>query len=336
MSVLVTGGAGYIGSHTVVELLNAGEEVIVADNLSNSKEESLKRVEKITGKAVRFYRADVCDASALRSVFYENPGIESVIHCAGYKAVGESVRKPLLYYENNIGSAVALLKAMRQANVKRLVFSSSATVYGMPEKCPLTESTPTGALNPYGNTKKIIEELIRDVCAADPSMNAALLRYFNPVGAHESGLIGENPVGIPNNLMPYIAQVAVGKLRKLSVFGGDYPTRDGTCVRDYIHVTDLAKGHLAALKKLRQNPGLVVYNLGTGSGYTVLEAVRAFMKATGINIPYEFTGRRAGDAPECYADTQKAEAELNWRAEKSLEDMCRDHYVWQKNNPDGY
>lgn len=336
MAVLVTGGAGYIGSHTAVELLNAGESVIIVDNLSNSKEESIRRIERITEKRIRFYKQDVRDEAALSRVFSENPGIDSVIHFAGFKAVGESVQKPLMYYENNIGSSISLLKAMKAADVKNIVFSSSATVYGMPEKCPLDESMKTGALNPYGHTKIMIEEIIRDVCASDKTMNAALLRYFNPVGAHGSYLIGEDPKGIPNNLMPFVAQVAVGKLKKLGVFGNDYPTRDGTCVRDYIHVVDLAKGHLAALKKLRGGAGVVTYNLGTGKGYTVLEIVNAFMKAAGVDIPYEITGRRAGDAPECYASTEKAGAELGWRAEKTLEDMCRDHYLWQKNNPNGY
>ena len=334
--VLITGGAGYIGSHTAVELLNAGEEVVVIDDLSNAKEESLLRVQGLTGRPLTFYRADACDKNALFEVFRAHPGITGVIHFAGYKAVGESVREPLKYYQNNIGSAVSLLSAMRSAGVKNLVFSSSATVYGTPESCPLTESMKTSAANPYGNTKKIIEEMIRDVCLADKSFNAALLRYFNPVGAHPSGLIGEDPKGIPNNLMPFIAQVAVGKLPKLNIFGGDYPTRDGTCVRDYIHVVDLAKGHLAALRKLQQNTGLVTYNLGTGNGCTVLEMVRAFIKAAGVDIPYEVTDRRAGDIPECYADTTLAERELGWRAELSLEDMCRDHYNWQKKNPNGY
>ncbi|MCL2796540.1 MAG: UDP-glucose 4-epimerase GalE [Firmicutes bacterium] len=337
MSILITGGAGYIGSHTVLELLTAGGEVVVVDNLSNSSSESLRRVQKLTGRQLRFYNADVCDKAALDAIFRDNPALDSVIHFAGFKAVGESVSKPLLYYQNNVGSAVALLSAMRDAGVKNIVFSSSATVYGMPKACPLSESaSSTVALNPYGNTKKIIEEMICDECAADKTLNAALLRYFNPVGAHESGLIGEDPKGIPNNLMPYITQVAVGRLPKLNIFGSDYPTRDGTCVRDYIHVVDLAKGHLAALKKLWTAHGVAVYNLGTGKGCTVLETVNAFIKATDVDIPYEFAPRRAGDAPECYADTSKAEAELNWRAEKSLEDMCRDHYRWQKNNPGGY
>lgn len=336
MSVLVTGGAGYIGSHTAVELLEAGENVIVVDNLSNSKEESIRRVERITGRRIWFYKEDVRDEAALSEIFRKNRDIDSVIHFAGFKAVGESVQKPLMYYENNIGSSVSLLKAMIKAGVKNIVFSSSATVYGMPKKCPLNETMETSALNPYGHTKIMIEDIIRDVCSSDRTMNAALLRYFNPVGAHESHLIGEDPKGIPNNLMPFITQVAVGKLPKLSVFGNDYPTRDGTCIRDYIHVVDLAKGHLAALRKLRGGCGVVTYNLGTGTGCTVLEIVNAFMKSTGVEIPYEITGRRAGDAAECWAGTKKAKAELGWRAEKTLEDMCRDHYLWQKNNPDGY
>ena len=336
MSVLVTGGAGYIGSHTAVELLNAGESVVVVDNLSNSKEESINRVRKITGKTVKFYNADVGDIIAMTGIFKENPDIDSVIHFAGYKAVGESVAKPLMYYENNLGSTITLLKAMKTADVKNIVFSSSATVYGIQESCRYVETMSTGAINPYGNTKIVIEEIIKDVCLADKTVNAALLRYFNPVGAHESHLIGEDPRGIPNNLMPFIAGVAVGKFQKLNIFGNDYPTRDGTCVRDYIHVVDLAKGHLAALKKLRQKPGIVVYNLGTGKGCSVLEMVNAFIKATGINIPYKLVSRRAGDLPEFFADSKKAAKELGWTAEKTLEDMCRDHFLWQQKNPNGY
>ncbi len=336
MSVLVTGGTGYIGSHTCVELLNAGFGVIVLDNLSNSKRESVARVERITGKKVTFYAQDVCDEAATLRIFRAHPDISGVIHFAGFKAVGESVQKPLMYYENNVGSTVALLKAMRAAGVKNIVFSSSATVYGV--NGPLDESMDAKtASSPYGNTKIVSEAVIRDTCAADQTMNAAILRYFNPVGAHASGLIGEDPQGIPNNLMPYIAQVAVGKLSKLGIFGNDYPTRDGTCIRDYIHVTDLAKGHfLAALNKLQNDPGVVTYNLGAGTGVSVLEIVNAFMKATGVKIPYFFAPRRAGDLAEYYAVTKKAERELMWKTEKSLEDMCRDHYMWQKNNPKGY
>ncbi|MCL2061487.1 MAG: UDP-glucose 4-epimerase GalE [Firmicutes bacterium] len=333
--ILVTGGAGYIGSHTCVELLLAGERVLVVDNLSNSMRQSLTRVQQITGKEVLFVQEDVCNTAALHKIFAANPDIESVIHFAGFKAVGESVQKPLMYYQNNVGSTVSLLKAMAAANVKNLVFSSSATVYG--QNGALDETLPiSAAQNPYGNTKIISEQIVRDVCAADPAFNAALLRYFNPVGAHASYLIGENPKGIPNNLMPFITQVAVGKLSGLNIFGNDYPTRDGTCVRDYIHVVDLAKAHVAALKKLRTNSGAVTYNLGTGNGVTVLEMVNAFIKATGVKIPYAFAPRREGDLAECYAIAKKAEAQLNWRAEKTVEDMCRDHYLWQKNNPNGY
>jgi len=334
--VLVTGGAGYIGSHTVLELLTAGYEVVVVDNLSNSSEESLKRVQKLTGKPVTFYKQDVCDEKALNTIFAAHSSIDSVIHFAGYKAVGESVEKPLMYYQNNLVSTFALLNAMNKANVKNLVFSSSATVYGLPQTCPIDESFATGALNPYGNTKKIIEEILTDLSKSDTSLNIALLRYFNPVGAHESHQIGEDPKGIPNNLMPFVAKVAVGNLPKLNVFGADYPTRDGTCIRDYIHVVDLAKGHLAALKKLNTHPGLVTYNLGTGNGNSVLEVIHAFMVASGTNVPFVIAPRRAGDAPECYSTSKKAETELNWKAEKSLKDMCHDHYHWQKNNPNGY
>ncbi|MCL2375608.1 MAG: UDP-glucose 4-epimerase GalE, partial [Firmicutes bacterium] len=302
----------------------------------NSKKESLARVEKITGKAPVFYRADCADINSLRKIFAAHTDITSVIHFAGYKAVGESVQKPLLYYRNNIDSSLALLEVMKEYGVKNLVFSSSATVYGMPKKCPLNESSPTSALNPYGNTKKMIEEILTDAYKADSSLNIALLRYFNPVGAHESGLIGEDPKGIPNNLMPYICGVAVGKYPKLNIFGSDYPTPDGTCIRDYIHVVDLAKGHLAALEKLNRKPGLVVYNLGTGKGSSVKEIVAAFQKSTGITLPHEYVGRRNGDAPSCYASTAKAKKELGWKAEKTLEEMCKSHYEWQRKNPEGY
>lgn len=336
MSVLVTGGAGYIGSHTIVELCENGFTPIIVDNFSNSCKESIKRVEKIVGKKIAFYEADVCDKKAMQNIFKANPDISSVIHFAGYKAVGESVANPLMYYSNNIYSTITLLQVMEEFGVKNLVFSSSATVYGMPEKCPLTEDSSLSALNPYGNTKLVIEDILRDLYKATPSINVALLRYFNPVGAHSSYTIGEDPKGIPNNLMPFITQTAVGKREKLSIFGNDYPTHDGTCVRDYIHVVDLAKGHILALKKLATNCGLVTYNLGTGNGYSVTQIVQAFIKATGVELKYEYTTRRPGDAPECYASTDKAKKELGFVAEKTLEDMCRDHYQWQKQNPNGY
>lgn len=336
MSVLVTGGAGYIGSHTVVELLQSGRDVIIVDDLSNSCEKSLERIEQITGKKPTFYKADVASENDLDKIFSSHSDIDSVIHFAGYKAVGESVAKPLMYYQNNLGTTFTLLKVMNKYSVNNIVFSSSATVYGLPEVCPLDETMPTSALNPYGNTKIIIEEILTDEAKANPNLNVALLRYFNPVGAHASHLIGEDPKGIPNNLMPFITQVAVGKLKQLSIFGNDYDTPDGTCVRDYIHVVDLAKGHLAALKKLETNCGVVTYNIGTGIGYSVLDMVNAFISSTGVNIDYKFAPRRAGDAPTCYAKTDKAKDELGYTAEKTLEDMCRDHYLWQKHNPNGY
>lgn len=336
MTVLVTGGAGYIGSHTCVELLNAGYGVIVADNLSNSSEKALERVEKITGKGVTFYNMDVCDESACERVFEENPDIEAVIHFAALKAVGESVEKPLEYYSNNLIGTLAVLKAMKRHGVSRFVFSSSATVYGSPASVPVREDFPTSATNPYGTTKLFIERILHDICAADPKFNAASLRYFNPIGAHKSGLIGEDPNGIPNNLVPYIAQVAVGKLEYVRVFGNDYPTGDGTGVRDYIHVVDLARGHVAALKKLAENCGEFVCNLGTGRGYSVLEVIAAFEKACGKKLPYEFKPRRSGDIAEVYADPSKAREELGWTAELDIEDMCADSWRWQSENPDGY
>lgn len=335
MKVLVTGGAGYIGSHTCVQLLDAGYEVVVADNLSNSKEEALKRVEKITGKKVDFYPVDVCDEEKVRQIFSDHT-IGAVIHFAAYKAVGESVQYPLSYYHNNLLSAINIIKVMQEFNVKDFVFSSSATVYGQPESVPIKEDFPLSATNPYGYTKLMIEQMLQDVYKANPSMNIAILRYFNPVGAHESGMIGEDPNDIPNNLMPYISQVAIGKLEKLQVFGDDYDTKDGTGVRDFIHVMDLADGHLAALKKLEQKCGLVIYNLGTGNGYSVLDMVKAFEKASNRQIAYEITNRRPGDIAICYADPTKAKNELKWEAKFGLDKMCEDTWRWQTQNPNGY
>lgn len=336
MSILVTGGAGYIGSHTVVELENAGYDVVVVDNLSNSNEKALLRVEAITGKKVPFYKVDIRDRAGLCEVFTREK-IDACIHFAGLKAVGESVRKPWEYYENNIGGTLTLVDVMRQHGVKNIIFSSSATVYGDPETVPVTENSPKGqCTNPYGWTKSMLEQILSDVQKADPAWNVVLLRYFNPIGAHESGLIGEDPKGIPNNLMPYITQVAVGKRDHLSVFGNDYATPDGTGVRDYIHVVDLALGHVAAVKKLDEKCGLKVYNLGTGTGYSVLDIVHAFEKANGVKIPYEITARRPGDIAVNYSDPTRAYAEMGWKTARSLEDMCRDSWRWQKNNPNGY
>lgn len=335
MAILVTGGAGYIGSHTVVELLQNGYEVVVVDNLSNSKPEALKRVKEITGKDFKFYKVDLLDRDGLEQIFKENK-LEAVIHFAGLKAVGESVSIPLKYYYNNITGTLILCELMQKYGVKKIVFSSSATVYGMKNKSPLTEDMPLSTTNPYGSTKLMIEQILRDVYVSDNSWSIALLRYFNPIGAHESGRIGEDPNGIPNNLMPYITQVAVGKREKLSIFGNDYDTHDGTGIRDYIHVVDLAKGHLKALEKVMKTEGVEAYNLGTGVGYSVLDVVKNFEKATGQHIPYVIVGRRPGDVAECYADPSKAERELGWKAEKTLEDMCRDSWNWQKNNPAGY
>lgn len=335
MNILVTGGAGYIGSHTVVELLEFGHEVIVVDNLSNSKKEALDRVEEITGKKLHFYETDLLNRREIENIFSSH-SIDAVIHFAGYKAVGESVAKPIEYYHNNITSTIILCDVMKNYDVRDIVFSSSATVYGDPEKVPIKEDSPVTAINPYGRTKLFIEHILRDLHVSDKEWNIALLRYFNPVGAHESGRIGEDPNDIPNNLMPYITQVAVGKLEKLSVFGDDYPTHDGTGVRDYIHVVDLADGHLKALNKLQENPGVVTYNLGTGEGYSVLDVVKAFEEASGQDIPYEITGRRPGDVASCYADPTKAEKELGWKAERGLLDMCRDSWRWQEQNPEGY
>ena len=334
MKVLVTGGAGFIGSHTVVELLNEGFDVVVIDNLSNANEESLKRVEEITGKKVEFYKADVRDRDALEEIFKTHQ-IDWVIHFAGYKAVGESVAKPIMYYDNNLYSTLVLIETMEKYGVKNIVFSSSATVYGNPERLPIDEDSRLTTTNPYGATKLMQEGILRDLWNADHSWNIAILRYFNPVGAHESGRIGEDPKGIPNNLMPYVAQVASGKLKKIGVFGNDYPTPDGTGVRDYIHVVDLARGHVAAIKALKDGK-LGIYNLGTGNGYSVLDMIHAFEKACGKTLPYEIKPRRAGDVPACYAASEKAEIELGWKAEYDLEKMCKDQWNWQKNNPNGY
>ncbi|MAO64826.1 MAG: UDP-glucose 4-epimerase GalE [Balneola sp.] len=335
MNVLVTGGAGYIGSHTVLELLNEDHQVVVVDNLSNSSEEALKRVTQITGKEPVFYNEDLLNKEAIDAIF-EKHDIDSVIHFAGYKAVGESVQKPLMYYDNNITSTLYLCELMKKHEVKNIVFSSSATVYGDPHEVPITEEFPLSATNPYGRTKLFIEYILKDLHIADDSWNIALLRYFNPVGAHKSGLIGEDPNDIPNNLMPYITQVAVGKLEKLSVFGDDYPTPDGTGVRDYIHVVDLAIGHLKALEKLKSEPGLVIYNLGTGKGSSVLDMVKAFEKASGKEVPYKIGPRRPGDIAACYADPSKAENELGWTAKRGIEEMCEDAWRWQSENPNGY
>ncbi len=335
MLILLTGGAGFIGSHTAVELICAGHEVIIADNLVNSKESVLGRIKMITGKNVKFYKIDVSDKKELEGVFAQN-SIDAVIHFAGLKAVGESVSKPLAYYRNNLDAALTLLETMEKFGVKRLVFSSSATVYGVPETVPLVEGMKTGCTNPYGWTKFMIEQIMTDACFADKEFSAAILRYFNPIGAHESGLIGEEPQGIPNNLLPYITQVAVGRLNKLRVFGNDYPTKDGTGVRDYIHVVDLAKGHLAAIDYASKHRGAEVFNLGTGTGYSVLDIVHAFERVNGVPVPYEITDRRPGDIAECYADPEKANRVLGWRAEKTLDDMCRDSWNWQRKNPEGF
>ena len=336
MAILVTGGAGYIGSHTVVELQNAGYDVVVLDNLSNASEKALDRVSKITGKPVKFYKADILDRDALNDIF-DKETIESCIHFAGLKAVGESVVKPWEYYENNIAGTLTLVDVMRKNNVKNIIFSSSATVYGDPAQIPITEECPKGqCTNPYGWTKSMLEQVLTDIQKADPEWNVMLLRYFNPIGAHKSGTIGENPNGIPNNLMPYITQVAVGKLKELGVFGNDYDTPDGTGVRDYIHVVDLAKGHVKSLKKIEENPGLAIYNLGTGKGYSVLDIVKNFEAATGVKIPYVIKPRRAGDIATCYCDASKAEKELGWKAENGIREMCEDSWRWQSNNPQGY
>ena len=336
MAILITGGAGYIGSHTALELLNEGYEVVVYDNLCNSSKESIKRVEELTGKSISFYEGDILDAGKLEAMFNAEK-IEAVIHCAALKAVGESVQKPLEYYQNNITGTLTLLGVMKKVGVKNIVFSSSATVYGSPEIIPITEECPKGqCTNPYGWTKSMMEQIMSDLQKANPDWNVILLRYFNPVGAHESGRIGEDPKGIPNNLMPYISQVAVGKLEKLGVFGDDYDTPDGTGVRDYIHVVDLAVGHVKAINYIFTNPGLDVINLGTGVGYSVLDMVKAFSKACGKEIPYEIKPRRAGDIAMCYADPAKALKVLGWKAERGLDEMCADTWRWQSQNPNGY
>ncbi len=336
MAILVTGGAGYIGSHTVVELQEAGYDVVVIDNLSNSSEKSLQRVEKITGRPVTFYEVDILDREGLEKVFAAE-SIDCCIHFAGLKAVGESVAKPWEYYYNNISGTLTLVDVMRKHQVKNIIFSSSATVYGNPAFIPITEACPKGEItNPYGQTKGMLEQILMDMQKADPQWNVILLRYFNPIGAHKSGTIGENPNGIPNNLMPYITQVAVGKLKELGVFGNDYDTHDGTGVRDYIHVVDLAKGHVKAIEKIRQNPGIEIYNLGTGTGYSVLDIVKNFEEASGVKIPYVIKDRRAGDITTCYSDASKAEKELGWKAQYGIKEMCEDSWRWQKNNPNGY
>ncbi|AVQ85850.1 UDP-glucose 4-epimerase GalE [Plesiomonas shigelloides] len=335
MAILVTGGAGYIGSHTVLELLNSGNDVVVIDNLCNSSRESLRRVEALTGRSVTFYEADVCDRSALQTIFAQH-AIDAVIHFAGLKAVGESTQIPLKYYQNNIAATLVLCEEMERAGVFRLVFSSSATVYGDPHTVPIQEHFPTSATNPYGRSKLMVEEMLRDIVAADPRWSVVLLRYFNPVGAHISGLIGEDPNGIPNNLLPYIAQVAIGRLKQLSVFGNDYPTPDGTGVRDYIHVVDLSLGHLKALQYIADRHGVFTFNLGTGQGYSVLEMVKAFEQASGRAVPYQVVARRPGDIAVCYAEPDLAAQELGWRAERGLPEMMADTWRWQSQNPNGY
>lgn len=337
MAILVSGGAGYIGSHTCVELLNAGFDIVVADNYYNSCPACLERIKQITGKEFRFYEADMTSKDDVEQIFRECSDITAVIQFAAYKAVGESTRKPIEYYSNNLGCTLNILDVMRKYGCKNFLFSSSATVYGDPATVPITEDFPVGATtNPYGTTKAFTERILMDSCAADPELNVALLRYFNPIGAHPSGLIGEDPNGIPNNLVPYIAKVAVGKLEKLHVFGNDYPTPDGTGIRDYIHVVDLANGHVKALQKLLQAPGLVIYNLGTGNGYSVLDVLHAFEKACGKELPYVIDPRRPGDIAECWADPAKAREELGWVAQYGIDDMCRDTWNWQSKNPDGY
>lgn len=335
MSILITGGAGFIGSHTCVEMLNSGYDVVVVDNLDNSSSESLDRVEKITGKKLKFYKEDVRNREALRKIFTEN-SIEAVIHFAGLKAVGESVREPIMYYDNNLINTLVLLETMNEFGVKKIVFSSSATVYGVATEMPLVEGMPLGAINPYGRTKLFIEHILTDLYAADKDWCVALLRYFNPIGAHKSGLIGEDPKGIPNNLMPYISQVAVGKLDKLHVFGNDYKTIDGTGVRDYIHVVDLALGHVKAIEWVLKNTGCEPFNLGTGNGTSVLQLRDAFVKATGVDVPYVIDPRRPGDPDEVYANADKAKKVLGWTAKYGIEEMCEDTWRWQKNNPNGF
>ena len=336
MKILVTGGAGYIGSHTCVELLEAGYDVVVVDNLYNASEKSIERVKEITGKDLTFYQADILDEEALDKIF-DKEKVDGVIHFAGLKAVGESVAKPLEYYKNNITGTLILCEVMRKHNVKNIIFSSSATVYGDPAFIPITEECPKGTpTNPYGWTKSMIEQILTDFHTADKDWNVILLRYFNPIGAHKSGKIGEDPKGIPNNLLPYVAQVAIGKLERLGVFGDDYDTPDGTGVRDYIHVVDLARGHVKAIDKIKENPGVKIYNLGTGKGYSVLDIVKAFGKACGHEIPYVIKERRPGDIATCYSDASLAKKELGWEAEYGIEEMCADSWNWQKTNPNGY
>lgn len=336
MSILVSGGAGYIGSHTCVELIQAGYDIVVADNLVNASEEAVRRVERIVGRAVPFVKVDLCDPVGVEALFAEYPDIDAVIHFAALKAVGESVAKPLEYYTNNLVNTLTVLNAMRRHGVKNFVFSSSATVYGDPHTVPIREDFPLSTTNPYGTTKLFIERILTDCCAADPTLNVALLRYFNPIGAHASGLIGEDPNGIPNNLVPYIAKVAVGQLKELHVFGSDWPTHDGTGVRDYIHVVDLARGHVAALNKLDQNCGLFICNLGTGRGYSVLDVLHAYERACGKTIPYVLDPRRPGDIAACWADPSRALAELGWQAEYGIDEMCASSWKWQSMNPNGY
>ncbi|MCR1850205.1 UDP-glucose 4-epimerase GalE [Paraclostridium sordellii] len=335
MSVLVTGGVGYIGSHTAIELIGAGRDVVIVDNLSNSNVIVIDRIEELTGVRPKFYQLDVQDRDKLDTVFKEN-NIDSVVHFAASKAVGESVEKPLEYYSNNLINTLVLLETMREYSVKNFVFSSSATVYGDPETCPILEDFPLSATNPYGRTKLMIEDMLRDICKADKSLNVAILRYFNPVGAHKSGKIGEDPNGIPNNLMPYITKVAIGQLKELRIFGNDYDTSDGTGVRDYIHVVDLANGHVKALNKLEEHPGLVTYNLGTGNGYSVLDVINSFRKASNREIPYKVVDRRAGDVAMYYANPAKAKLELGWEAKYGLDEMCEDSWRWQSLNVNGY
>ena len=336
MSILVTGGAGFIGSHTAVELLNAGYDIVVVDNYMNSSPKALDRIREITGKSFRFYEVDLCDKEALEKVFVENPDIDAAIHFAGLKAVGESVAQPARYYHNNLLSTLHLVELMSKYNAKRIVFSSSATVYGMPKTVPISEDFPLSTTNPYGETKLMIERILKDLWVSDNGWSVSILRYFNPIGAHKSGLIGENPRGIPNNLLPYVAKVAAGQLPFLSVYGNDYDTKDGTGVRDYIHVVDLAKAHIKALERAEKVTGVEHFNVGTGTGYSVLEIVRAYEKASGLPVKYKIVDRRPGDIATCYADPKKAYEVLGWKAEYNIEDMCRDLANWQKKNPNGY
>lgn len=335
MAILVTGGAGYIGTHTSLDLLNEGHDIVVIDNLSNGNYDAIKRIEKLSNKRIKFYKSDLLDKGAIDYIFKENR-IEAVIHFAGLKSVGESVQKPLFYYQNNLISTMNLCEIMSKHNIKKLIFSSSATVYGVPDKVPITEDFPRSATNPYGQSKLFIEHILEDLVISDPTWKIILLRYFNPIGAHPSGLIGEDPKGIPNNLMPFITQVAIGKREKLSVFGNDYPTQDGTGIRDYIHVSDLATGHLKALNYINKISGIDAFNLGTGRGYSVLELIQCFEKISGIKIPYEITKRRPGDVAICYADPSKAQNMLDWKAQKSIEEMLTDSWNWQMKNPNGY